>query len=54
MHVSNVPANAIDTKTEFFLVNGNVRLSRATMHMQALIKRNNLTYATEVRWIRES
>jgi general secretion pathway protein K len=40
------------TKTNYFLINGNVRLNRATMHMQALIDRS--TGSPRVSWIRES
>ena len=50
----NVATTGLSTTTEFFLVNGNVRLNRATMRMQALIQRNNQTFATQVLWIRES
>lgn len=45
----------ISTTTNYFLVNGNVRLSRAGMQMQALIKRGSgQNPTTEVKWIRES
>jgi len=40
------------TTTNYFLINGNVRLNRATMHMQALIDRS--TGSPRVSWIRES
>ena len=43
----------MDVKTGYFLVNGNVRLNRAGMQMQALIERNG-TIAPKVIWIRES
>jgi general secretion pathway protein K len=42
--------------TNYFLINGNVRLNRAALEMQALIKRTvvNARPATEVIWIREN
>jgi general secretion pathway protein K len=45
-----------DVKTQFFLVNGNVRMNRAAMNMQALIKRMGLgpQTTTEVVCIREN
>jgi general secretion pathway protein K len=46
-----LPTGQIAFATEYFLVNGNVRLNRATMRMQALIERKNLN--TRVVWIRE-
>ena len=46
------PTTGISTTTNYFLVNGNVRLNRATMRMQALVERNGTT--TRVLWIRES
>jgi len=45
-------AGQIDVSTRYFLVNGNVRLNRATMEMQALIQRNGTV--TKVIWIREN
>jgi general secretion pathway protein K len=42
----------IDVYTDYFLVNGNVRLSRAGMEMQALIERTGLD--PKVLWIREN
>jgi general secretion pathway protein K len=42
----------LDVKTSYFFVNGNVRLNRAGMEMQALIKRDSATKQT-VLWIRE-
>jgi general secretion pathway protein K len=44
--------NQIDVKTKYFFVNGNVRLNRAGMQMQALIERPGLN--TRVIWIREN
>lgn len=44
--------NALDVKTSYFFVNGNVRLNRAGMEMQALIRRESATRQT-VLWIRE-
>jgi general secretion pathway protein K len=38
--------------TSFFLVNGNVRLDRAEMRMQALIQRQNRN-TTKLLWVRE-
>jgi general secretion pathway protein K len=42
--------------TNYFLINGNVRLNRAALEMQALIKRTSLNgrWITEVIWIREN
>jgi general secretion pathway protein K len=50
----NSPGVAV--KTNFFLVNGNVRLNRATLEMQALIKRSNVSgrWVADVVWIREN
>jgi general secretion pathway protein K len=45
------PSN-IAVVTNFFLVNGKVRLSRAAMDMQALVERTN-NRSTRVIWIRE-
>ncbi|HYD62996.1 MAG TPA: type II secretion system minor pseudopilin GspK [Noviherbaspirillum sp.] len=42
----------VGVKTDYFFVNGNVRLNRAGMEMQALIKRESATKQT-VLWIRE-
>jgi general secretion pathway protein K len=47
-----LPEAQLGVSTEYFLVNGNVRLSRATMRMQALIERKDLN--TRVVWIREN
>lgn len=46
------PGDVLDVKTEYFLINGNVRLNRAGMQMQALIRRESATKQT-VLWIRE-
>lgn len=46
------PGDVLDVKTEYFLINGNVRLNRAGMEMQALIRRESPTRQT-VLWIRE-
>ena len=48
--------NQISVFTNYFLVNGNVRLNRAGMQMQALIKRDSFNgrATTNVIWIRES
>jgi general secretion pathway protein K len=50
-----VPQAQIAFKTNYFLVNGNVRLNRAALEMQALIKRSDAgpNPTTEVVWIRE-
>ena len=42
----------ISVSTNYFLVNGNVRLNRAGMQMQALIERNGVN--TKVIWIRQN
>ena len=49
-------AKQVDVKTGYFLINGNVRLSRAGMQMQALIERGGSQFnpTTTVVWIRES
>jgi len=46
------PGEVLDVKTEYFLINGNVRLNRAGMEMQALIRRESATRQNVV-WIRE-
>jgi general secretion pathway protein K len=49
-----LPPSGLDVKTSYFLVNGNVRLNRATMRMQALIERKQRdNYNPRVVWIRE-
>jgi general secretion pathway protein K len=51
----SIPQTQIAFKTNYFLVNGNVRLNRAALEMQALIKRSDPggNPTTEVVWIRE-
>lgn len=44
--------DGLDVKTNYFFVNGNVRLNRAGMEMQALIRRESATRQI-VLWIRE-
>ena len=46
-----VPDNLISVTTNYFLVNGKVRMSRAGLAMQALIERNGT--GTRLIWIRE-
>jgi general secretion pathway protein K len=46
--------SAISFGSEYFLVNGKVRMNRAALEAQALIERNATTYATAVIWIREN
>jgi general secretion pathway protein K len=45
-------ANDLSVKTDFFLVNGKVSMSRAGLEVQALIERNNNT--TKLVWIHEN
>ena len=47
--------DGLDVRTNYFFVNGNVRLNRAGMEMQALIKRESIRNQTvqTVLWIRE-
>jgi len=45
------PANKLSVMTNYFLVNGKVRMSRARLEMQALIERNGAS--TRLVWIRE-
>jgi general secretion pathway protein K len=51
----SIQSTGIGFKTNYFLVNGNVRLNRAALEMQALIKRSDAgpNPTTEVLWIRE-
>jgi len=49
---STVAANLIDVKTNYFLVNGKVRLSRAALDVQSLIQRNGTN--TAVVWTRQN
>jgi len=48
----NPNTDGLDVKTKYFFVNGNVRLNRAGMEMQALIRRDSVATQT-VLWIRE-
>jgi general secretion pathway protein K len=50
------PSVPIVIGTSYFLVNGNVRLNRAALEMQALIKRTSLNGrpVTDIVWIREN
>ncbi|WP_420472893.1 type II secretion system minor pseudopilin GspK [Noviherbaspirillum sp. ST9] len=50
--VREAAKEVLETNTAYFLINGNVRLNRAGMEMQALIKRDSATKQT-VLWIRE-
>ena len=43
--------STVSVMTNYFLVNGKVRMSRAELEMQALIERNGMT--TKLIWIRE-
>jgi len=45
-------ANAADVKTNYFLVNGKVRLSRAALDVQSLIQRNGTN--TAIIWTRQN
>jgi general secretion pathway protein K len=45
-------ANTIDVKTNYFLVNGKVRLSRAALDVQSLIQRNGTN--TTIIWTRQN
>ncbi|WP_328804770.1 type II secretion system minor pseudopilin GspK [Noviherbaspirillum galbum] len=47
-----IQTGQLSVTTNYFLVNGNVRLNRATMRMQALIERKN--QSPRVVWIREN
>ncbi|MCR4305303.1 MAG: type II secretion system minor pseudopilin GspK [Gallionella sp.] len=47
----SVPANKLSVMTNYFLVNGKVRMSRARLETQALIERNGAS--TRLVWIRE-
>lgn len=48
----NMLGSPLDVKTNYFLVNGTVKMSRAGLNVQALIERNG-TF-TKVIWVRES
>ena len=52
----SVPSTDAAATTKYFFVNGKVRLNRAALEAQALIKRDNTPplYATSVIWIREN
>ncbi len=43
----------ISADTHYFIVNGKVRLNRATLEMQALLARPGAGFNTTVKWIRE-
>ncbi|HEX7156533.1 MAG TPA: type II secretion system minor pseudopilin GspK [Burkholderiaceae bacterium] len=47
------PAASVATASQYFLVNGTVRLDRATTRMQALVKRGAQQGPVEVLWERE-
>jgi general secretion pathway protein K len=49
---ASAASGQISVSTNFFLVNGNVRLNRAALQMQTLIERNGPS--TKVLWIREN
>ncbi|WP_296002173.1 type II secretion system minor pseudopilin GspK [Rugamonas sp.] len=48
------PIVGVVTKTNYFLVFSRVRLDRAALDSQALIKRDPLTFKTSLVWIREN
>ncbi len=48
----DISANDFAVATNFFIVNGNVRLNRASMEMQSLIERNNRS--TKLIWVRDN
>lgn len=48
----DISANDFAVATNFFIVNGKVRLNRASMEMQALIERNNRS--TKLIWVRDN
>ena len=47
----SLAANEASVTTNYFLVNGKVRMNRARLEMQALLERNNAS--TKLIWIRE-
>lgn len=47
-------SSEISVSTNYFIVNGDVRLSRASLQVQALIERDNGMKTTKVIWIREN
>jgi len=53
-NIKSPVAQDFDVKTRYFLINGKVRLSRASMDMQALIFREYDGSKANVVWIRES
>ncbi len=56
-NVPNAEKNTIDVGTDYFLVNGDVRLNRASLQVQTLIERRrggNGRNSTKVIWIREN
>jgi general secretion pathway protein K len=48
----SIGANDVSVSTRYFIVNGNVRLSRASLRVRSLIERTGLV--TNVIWIREN
>jgi general secretion pathway protein K len=48
---AGVPANALSVSTNFFIVNGRVRMARASLDVEALIERAGSR--TKVIWVRE-
>ncbi|MEO8599232.1 MAG: type II secretion system minor pseudopilin GspK [bacterium] len=48
----DISANDFAVATNFFIVNGKVRLNRASMEMQSLIERNNRS--TKLIWVRDN
>ncbi|MDO8301227.1 type II secretion system minor pseudopilin GspK [Lacisediminimonas sp.] len=48
---AGVPANALSVSTNFFIVNGRVRMARASLDVEALIERTGPR--TNVIWVRE-
>jgi general secretion pathway protein K len=52
LHANKLIVQGVSVTTDFFLVNGKVRMSRAGLEMQALIQRNGFQ-GTKLIWIRE-
>lgn len=48
------PSSEISVSSNYFIVNGDVHLSRASLQVQALIERDNGMKTTKVIWIREN
>jgi general secretion pathway protein K len=48
-----IAPDKLDTRSDFFLVNGKVSLSRAALSIQALVERN-VMMAPRIHWIREN